>query len=119
MEPSEEKRSPFPWVCSRCGADIDAPDQVFEFANSALVPGAAYTLLEIRCLTCSHVSDAAVWVVDRREFVKETQGDSDPEAIGEPGQLALLDRYLVLQEALIVFAIENSSPQLQSVLHAL
>jgi hypothetical protein len=88
--------APFAWICSGCGADIDAPDRIFESGHPVLVPHADYLLVELRCLTCGLASDAAVWIVDHAAFARDI---ADAEAgIGTFTDGALLARYRAMVE---------------------
>jgi hypothetical protein len=95
--PGRDGRAPFAWSCPGCGADIDAPDQVFEVTAAALVPHANYLLVAVRCHTCERRTDAAVWI-DRSALARQAEagpGDLAPEV---PESAALLDRYRAMVE---------------------
>jgi hypothetical protein len=88
---------PFDLRCEGCGADINAPDKLFEVRNHAFVPHADYMLTEIHCLSCGTRNDAAAWIIDRREARKALETVRGPLDM-TPASMALLDRYLRMVE---------------------
>jgi hypothetical protein len=86
-------RSVFPLLCAGCGADIDAPDQCFEYGAFATVPHAEHALITVGCLSCGRVNELALWLVDRRIFRQAGEGWDQPDEEHRAETLALVDRY--------------------------
>jgi hypothetical protein len=90
---SDSGQSPFPLLCAGCGADIDAPDQFFEYSAFASVPHAEHGLVTVGCLTCGRVNELALWLVGRMIFRKVGEGRDKPDEEHRAETLALLERY--------------------------
>lgn len=90
---SDSGQSPFPLLCAGCGADIDAPDQFFEYSAFASVPHAEHGLVTVGCLTCGHVNELALWLVDRNIFRQVGEDRDKPDEKHRAETLALLERY--------------------------
>jgi len=86
-------RSPFPLLCFRCRADIDAPDQFFEYGSFAPVPHSEHALVTVKCLACEYVHELALWLVDRK-VIKEMGEEAEKLDGARPADtLALVERY--------------------------
>lgn len=91
--------APFRSRCTGCGADSDAPDQVFQTGHPAFVPHSNYALLSVQCLSCETVHDVTMWLVDQQRCIAEL---GDPEGLRALAAAAeaegLVDRYQDLVE---------------------
>jgi len=95
---SLDERAPLHFLCPGCGADSDAEDKVFEFGNPAFVPDADYVLIDVRCGTCGTRTDFAVWLVDKKDFLREPGASGELSDAISPDAVAMLDRYHSLVE---------------------
>ena len=84
-------KAPFAFICSGCGADVEAPDRYFNLGPLVLVPHAHHVLMTLRCLTCETDHDLVGWTIDQQRFISEAGPEAFPP--GDPEAAALMDRY--------------------------
>jgi hypothetical protein len=90
---SNSGRAPFPLLCFECGADIDAPDQLFECGVFAPVPHTEHVLMTVSCLTCGYVHELALGLFDRKAIQEAGEELAQLDGERRADTLALVERY--------------------------
>jgi hypothetical protein len=85
--------APLHFICPTCGADSDDEDKVLELGNPAFVPRADYGLLAVRCRGCGTVTDFAIWLINREQFLQEQRHSGELSDTISPDAMEILDRY--------------------------